>query len=474
MGRPTFKIDSQRLRALREEKCFTQKEVALKVSELLKKPCTLSKETKINNYQRIEKYGKTSRKMAEALSEIFEVSVGVLQGVEQPQPREYLQKLKVLLQAQTDGKKNPSLQREFARLVSSGEVDPLWCLAEDIGGRIEVTQLGRNPAEIAELLELTGLTESELLSPANVLGHWFLTLISPNCNRSDIVLGATEVRKKIKEIVGDYLDHFGSDGSIRMWRDGFWFRIEINRHQKQDRMRIDFVCCRPNANGLNWMQAHWQDEFYICNALANWAYSSANFVTNFEGIQSPQNLQQLRLVVTERMHTHHIGQDSYSQKKMVISGHLDEIPEETIKNFKQESSTHSLFQRKLVSELRAALISHLAEYPADYWKITADGSFTISLTPPRLSRGSFPDTLRYHIELVEEISPNKFVTAPWRNKDKVALQHEIEGWIEMPYSQSDEYSSAPIFETIESVVHNGPCMKISQDNRIGKQYECTT
>lgn len=438
MARPTFQIDKQRLRALRDEKGFTQSRLSAEVSKLLGTAGTRSEET---HYQRIERTGKTSRKMANALATVLGVSAELLQGLERPEPVDCRQSITTLLNRQIENKENIVLQHALARIAEEGTDDALPWLVEEICERIEAVQLGRNPSEIAELIALTGLPEKELLKSADVLGHWFVAVTSRGCKRSDIVQGATDACCHIKEIIGDRLDHFGSDNSIRLWRDDDWFRIEIIR-PRCDLMRIDFVRCRADAKGLRWSAPSWQDEFWIKELLSEWAYSAANFVTDLEGKQSPCDLQQLRMLVTE-----HKGHYDKSLRQMVISGHLDEIPDSTKEGFQRGRQIHSLFVSCLVADLRQALMPYLAEYPAQCWRIASSACIDIFLTPPTHSFNAIRG-VRYRIGLIEEVAPNEFVQTPWRQKDKEALRQEIEGWLHAPCELAVEEDSMPRFEPI--------------------------
>lgn len=424
MARPTFQIDQQRLHAMREEKGFTQLQLATEVSKILGTADIRSEETLRSDYQRIERSGKTSQKTATALATVLNVSVELLQGKEGPEPFDYVQSMTALLKNQIEKKENAALQRALEREAKNGTDDALPLLATTICERIEAVQLGRNPSEIAELIALTGLSESELLSPANVLGHWFVTVASRGWNRSDIFQGVSEVIYQIKEKVGDRLDHFGSDSSIRMWRDGPWFRIEISRPNVHDPMRIDFVRCRVDDKGLRWSPPSWQDEFWLKDPLAEWAYSAANFVTDFDGKQSPCDLQRMRLVVTE-----HEGSYAKSLGEMVITGHLDEIPDTTKKSFLREGSAHSLFVSWLVADLQRNLMPYLVKYPAKCWRISSTACINISLLPPRSSPSVTPG-VRFRIGLAEEVAPDVFASIPWRKKDMESLCHQIEGWLQ--------------------------------------------
>lgn len=444
MARPTFQIDQQRLRALRKEKDFTQLELATKAkAALLGDTNGQSNATLISCYQKIEATGKTSRKMATTLAKILDVSVELLKGNEQPEPLDYLKRITSLLEEQIESKENSALQHTFARMADEGSDDPLPHLVKEISERIEAVQLGRNPSEITELVKLTGLSECELLKPANVLGHWFVTVKSYLGKKSYIFHDVSDVSYQIQKKIDEHLSHFPLDCSIDMRRDGSWFRMAINARLP---MHIDFVRCHPDSKGLCWSPASWRDEFFLYDSFLDWSYSAANLVTDFEGKKSPLNRQQLRLIVTENVVSVKDGPVVHSQRRMVISGRLDEIPESTKEGFLRESSVHCLYESWLVADLRQALMPHLAKYPAECWEISTYDGIAIRLTPPRTRGKLILDELRYHITLVEEVSPDEHIRAPWRQKDQENLRDKIKGWLKSPYVPYAEDDSMPIFK----------------------------
>lgn len=452
MARPTFQIDPQRLRGLRKEHGFTQQKLANEVYALLlennQSPKKLrennpSAETLLNNYQRIERSGKTSRERADALATVLDVSVDLLQGIQQPEPFDYLKRITTLLTVQIKDKKNVALQRRLERLADLGDDDPLPYLIEEISEKIEAVQLGRNPSEITDLVDLTGLPEDELLKPANVLGHWFVIVKSYQGKESYIFHDAREVSYQIKKKIDEHLSHFQADSAIRMWRDGLWFRMEVKARLS---MHIDFVRCHPDAKGLCWSQASWRDEFFLYDDFLHWAYSAANFVTDFEGKQFPLNLRRLRLIVTEERGTYENESFVCNEQRMVISDRQDEIPKSMLESFQREGVAHNLFTSRLIVDLRDALMPYLAEYPAECWKIKAYNGINISLTPPRIRNKVVPEILRYCIRLVEEVSPDEYIRAPWRQKDQDAELKKIEGWLKSPYVPYDEDDSTPTFQ----------------------------
>jgi len=73
MGRPSFKIDHERLRKLREDKGLTQAGLA---SELCKRlGLEQDEDSRTVSYRRIEAQGRTSRKRAEAIANILGVTL---------------------------------------------------------------------------------------------------------------------------------------------------------------------------------------------------------------------------------------------------------------------------------------------------------------------------------------------------------------------------------------------------------------
>ncbi|GEM_PF-1330155 len=431
MGRPTFKIDQKILRSLRKGK--TQLEIAKELHKSLGKEysnITTSDQSLISTYQRIERTGQTSRKKAEALAEIFKVSVRVLQGLELPEPLEYLKKIVNLLNEQVQKGENEALKHEFKSYENSSDSTDkaIETLAKDIGARIEASQLSRNPSEIAELKALTGLSETELLDPANVLGHW-LIIVSSACNRTEIVQGETRLINLITELLDDYLASSPSDSSIRMFQDMPWCRMEIKRAEFSPRlMRIDFTRCHPfEDKGIRWGTT-WKDQ-YILRDLQNWANSIANFVTSFDSKQAPSQLHRLRLIVTGK------GLDEVDGEMKVITGHLDEIPEELMTAYQQEGQSHYLVQNWLISDLQTFILPYLQRYPAECWMIhrTGDNSINIVLIPGSVQTLPSSDMSfyghKYRIQLVEENVENKFDPVPWRIENMDELIKKIENWI---------------------------------------------
>ncbi|MBP8278363.1 MAG: helix-turn-helix transcriptional regulator, partial [Propionivibrio sp.] len=98
MGRPSFKIDHKRLRELREYKGLTQADLA---SELCKRlDLEQDEDSRTVSYRRIEAQGKTSRKRAEAIAQILDVTLAELEGIVPPDTWSYENRILDLLAEQ--------------------------------------------------------------------------------------------------------------------------------------------------------------------------------------------------------------------------------------------------------------------------------------------------------------------------------------------------------------------------------------
>lgn len=423
-GRPSFKLDKQRLRSLRKEKGLSLIELSNAIST--QNPTWgrgSSEATLTANYQRIEREGRTSRKTAEAIAKALDVSLAFLEGNEIPDSADYLKQIVKLIGEQIAKGDNQTLLSALSNLNAPSKDEGIEWLAEDISERIEAVQLGRNPAEIADLVAYTGLSESELLAPGNLKGHWFITIASRVCNRSDILHGAGQIRWHIKEQVEEYFKETATDGTISMWRDGYWYRIEIFRPSRRDLMRIDFVRCQPDANGLRWVAQSWRDEYLIADPLIDWARDTYNFVSAFDAPTSPQKLEQLRLIVTE-----HEGSYAQATGTELVTGHLDKIPIHSKESFAQEGSSHCLMVSWLLANLQERLAPKLAAYPTHYWRVSGDHCIDFHLEPPYSDRQT-PRGIRYRIRLVEEHPSGELVTAPWRHSDIRLAIEKIQSWL---------------------------------------------
>ena len=445
MGRPSFNIDTSNLRHLREKEGLTQAELAEQIG--------IHEVT----YQKCEANGNTSRKTAEKLAKIFRVSVETLQqGIEYPDTADYLAKIENSIRKALEHGGNTLLEHalqhelDHTSFMSSTPAenrnDAIRYLAHDIATRIESVQLVRNKKEISNLLELTGLSETELLRPASVEGLWFINIsqswqqepcAAPEEFNSDtkLVQRANWAIGTIKDAVEDSLkfrDHC-SDESVQLQQNGFWYQIEVKHPWTRQKIRIDLVRCQPEANGLRWVKPSWRDEYLIRNPLGYWAKKTFNFVTDFDGKQLPSgDIRNLRLLLTE----YNLNDQWFPRPtgRMVISGNLGEMNDEMLTSFQNQGQAHLAIQNWLTDDLKYTLAPLLADYPRECWSVRG---LSIDLDENRSNDRKRPILERYFgkkysIELVEQLEDGKFEPVPWREKDRNALEESIQKMLDAP------------------------------------------
>ncbi len=423
MGRPSFKIDHKRLRELREGKGLTQADVA---SELCKRlGLKQNEDSRTVSYRRIEAQGRTSRKRAEAIAQILDVTLAELEGIVPPDTWSYENRILDLLAEQLR-QENVVLKSALdeAHRDGSDSEDGLASMARNVARRIEAAQLARNPGELADLSQLTGLSEGEILEPAHVDGHWLVVASGPIYTRTELVLGTAGVMTLIPEIVGKLLEDFGSDGRIRMHRAPPWYRLEIDPLCGRFTTWIDFVRCLPDARGVRWLKPGWRDVFLLEGPLLTWARSAANFVTGFDGSLTPGDVRRLRLQVTE-----YNGEPGERISEQIVAGALEEVPDERLAAEREVGKSHLVATWTLRAALQEILEPQLSAYPRQCWEVTVtDDGCALYLWPTGGAPGG-PYGLRYRIQLVEETAPGQFGPVPWRHKDREALKQRVEAWL---------------------------------------------
>lgn len=461
MGRQKFTINGERLKSLRDEKCKTQLTIARELHAKLGIKTKPSDKLLLTSYQRNERTGNITRQRANALAEILGVPLKVLQGekpaeenqqeLEIPDTWEYQRQIERTIREALERGGNTllehALQHELDHTFMTGTPaenrnDAIRYLAQDIATRIEAVQLIRNENEIAELSRLTGLSEKELLRPANVEGIWFINIQyrygqqhSEGSNyHSEVTQRASWARNIIEEHLKKLMEEFScSDDSICLTQNGFWYRIEIRTTRVRMTIRIDLVRCLPDAKGLRWVKPSWRDEFLIRDPLGYWAKENFNFVTDFNGKQLPSgDIRNLRLLLTE-----YNLNDRWSPRptgRMVISGNLGEMNDEMLTSFQNEGQAHLAVLNWLTNDLKYTLARLLADYPRECWSVR---DLSIDLDENRSKDRKRPLSERYlgkkySIELVEQVGEDKFQSVPWREKDRKALEESIIKMLDAP------------------------------------------
>lgn len=406
VGRPSFRVDPDRLRGLRDERQLTQAQAIEQAHRHLGRLATSSA---VKHYQRIERTGKTSRSMAAALAAVLGTSVAVLQG-EAPQDEgdQFIDRLEQQLAHQIAGRSNPSLVEHLARY---GDASPRE-LAVELAGQVEAAMFDRRDDELEELARLTGWTVDELMQPVVVHGHWML-VSSTSLSVAEVVMGVGEVIWHISQAAEKHANFRESDTSISL-REALPRLHVVIQHPRVPALRrkFSFMRCLPSPSGLKWVNPSWRDRLQLDDGLRDWAYTAANFVTDFDGKVRPGDVRRLRLKVNE------FDAASRAWRHVaLIRGNLDELPARSLENFRKEGTSHQVALSWIVGDGSREIAALLAEWPLNCWKISSSlSAIGIDLNAPArdvISRGQELGP-RYAIHLVEELPDGQIHPVPWR------------------------------------------------------------
>lgn len=405
-GRPVFYIDPSRLRGLREEKQLTQSQLSAMAQERLGLPVNSGT---VKHYQRIERNGKTSASRAKALAEVLGTTVGVLQG-EAPEDEAalFIDRLEKHLAEQIACDANQALVEYMAKSDQSTPRE----LAEDFARRVESAMFDMHDEELQEIALITGWSVDQLKQPVFFHGHWLISA-RPSSTVAEVVLGARSVVWYISQDVEAYVKDAHSDTSIVLRESLPKFHVFIKHPRVAPfRLAFSFSQCLPSPTGIQWVKPNWRERLCLDDGLYDWAYSTANFVTGFDGQVRPSDVRRLRLKVDEYDFVQHAW-----KQVALIKGRLDELPEETLRSFQVEGSSHALALNWIISGGREDIEALLKEWPLDYWEVSA-GQRHIRLqlnVPIRLiiAKGQRIDT-KYEITLVEELPGGRIQRVPWR------------------------------------------------------------
>lgn len=421
---------------MRNESGLTQLEIATRVHQLLRSTTadTTAPATLVTTYQRIERTGNTSKKRALALARVLGTTVEILQGGDVPEDSvDFVSRIEQQIRKQK-ASGNPALERARIQHIQTytspiDDDDYMHDFAEDIGVQIEVAQIGQNSNEIKRLAELTGWPETQLRQPGGVHGHWLLLNTVHGSRETEIVLGVDAVIRRIQETSEKWGNWHESDVHITFCRSLPWYHFEmIHPRIPALRCNFSFVRCQPEVSGLKWVNPHWRDQFWLEKPLEEWAFSTANLFTDFNGQNRPDDIRHLRFRVRER------GAKGAYQRVAYSSGQqgLDGLSEEVFQNRKKEGTSHELMMKRLAGGLAPSLAPLLTAYPRDCWTISAGACHIAILLnlPYRLWHANNDpincDGIRYSIDLVEESSPGIYQSAPWRSSSVAEVTRLLE------------------------------------------------
>lgn len=468
MARQTFRIDPHTLKDLRIKADRKQMEVGLYLREKFGKPSSQDRvDSATSAYQKIERTGHTSQRTAEALAQYFHVSVEVLQG---KSPIDTIKQITELITPMLNDRSNEALNAAFDEAVKNThyfsiggpseptQEDKIGWLAENIGERIEAVQWARDPAELARLSSLTGLSESELLAPSYVRGHWWvvtrgIVLHEPSSNTARVVRGIEMLQEFIKKAWTGSMIHRRTiqDKAIQLSRDELWHRVALHDHGWVGyEWGVDFVRCEPDGSkGVRWSAASPHNKSFLEYWLKCFAYSNAHTVIDFDGKQVPENACRLCFVVSQR------DSESHSEiARMVVRGYALEWWEEKIAGSTQLKEMNYMILSQLEEHLRRSLNALLINHATELWGMRTDnfflleGKLVITLFEPEASYyGLRKISKEYRISLMEEMPNGELVVAPWPDAEVTRLSEALKEWVNAPLPDS-ECDDAARFEQL--------------------------
>ena len=409
-GRPTFQLDADRLRRVREEAKLTQAALARRTHQLLNKHRATA-DTATKHYQKIERTGRTSKAMAEALASALGTTVAVLQGEAPDEVPDWVDSLERQLRHQLEAVASPALQAALER--ESEATDPVRTLAVQIAERLEYIQLGQQRGELDRLVELTGWTEAQLMQPVSLHGYWFLLSSVNGARSSAIVLGANEVLFRIEQSVTEYANFHESDATITVREELPWLHVEVQHPRiPARRSAFSFVRCIPTPSGLHWANPSWRDRRWLDEPLLTWAFTNANFVVGLDGHAVPREVRALRLLIQRSCDGQTTGPVA------VIKGDLEQLPDDILGNFQRDGCSHDLATNWIAAGLWDAVAPLLHDWPAERWQVQSGACIVIGLNASiRWAdwSGRAPDfSVKYLLRLVEQAGEGPLTPAPWR------------------------------------------------------------
>jgi transcriptional regulator with XRE-family HTH domain len=430
IGRPTFRIDATRLKALRREAGLTQLALAQRVYTRAGKGNASAGVMK-TSAQRWEKTGAVPLEIAKYLAEELKTTTAVLQGaLPEPAPSrvdEIERRIRHLIAVGSSPELIAALEHYQGEDKSERE------LASHLTLRLEAAQLSQAQDEFEGLAALTGFTVGELRQPMSYEGFWLL-MGTGNLGpaRSEILSGVTEVLHAVRTELQECLERsHESDAHVSFMEEKHWFRVSFTHARLPQLTRtLRFVRCQPNESGLLWSSPTWLDRFWL-ETLPYEAYGHANFVTGFDSVRVPAECTNLRLAITKnpgRQEYEELGNDARPEIICFTEGDLAELPSETLDSFRREGISHDLVVNWLAADLWEKLVPFMSEWPLECWSVSlAQARIDIHLDVPyRLyATSTIPPRFgnRLSVILVEQSADGVLKRAPWRPKS-VAHVHE--------------------------------------------------
>ncbi|AMQ41090.1 hypothetical protein AMS64_01110 [Aeromonas veronii] len=421
MGRTSFVINPERLKGLRVESGLTQEVLMSKAYKILGRSPEAASKTLIGHYQRVEKNGHTSKALANALAQVLETTVEVLQGKDTPESYHYIDKLVKQLKAQLELGNNQALNNEFCEWQSKYNSQcpdmnkDIYDFARDLGIQIELAQLIGQPDELIKLRDITGWSSEQILNPANVHGHWFIRKTVMDSISTSLEYGLTEIMWEVRDVIKKVGHFYTDDMHVNVKHAYPWIHIDLIHPRISDFHKTTFIFSRtlPKPDGLKWVSPSEADKWML-SELDQIAFDEANFVTLNDGFNYPSDITNLRLKIIE-ITDHAKSRIAYSE------GWLTDQEDSVFDGFLASGRAHYWIVNKLTGGLAEGLRAHLHHLPEVSWKVDAyNGRITLTcdswkLSAEKRAKLSFYN-LSYTISLVELMPDGSYRAAPWSKK----------------------------------------------------------
>jgi hypothetical protein len=418
VGRPTFRVDPDRLRGIREEKSLTQVRLIALVHEHMGTHAT---KDPVKHYQRIERTGKTSQAMASALAAVLGTTVAVLQGeASEDEGVLFIDRLEHHIAEQIADNTNPALAAELAR---DGGAQPRD-VAIDLAHQIESARFDGRADELMALAQLVGWSVEEVSKPVTHRGHWLISS-SRSTSTAKVVYDTGEVSWHVHQFAEKHARFHQSDGSVTLREALPKLFVEIQHpYLAALRLTTSFMRCVASSTGLQWVNPSWRDRFFLDDSLRGWAYRTFNFVTDFDGLRRPADVRRLRLKVEEFV------QDKTWKYLFLADGNLADMQDRMFQSFQAEGSSHDVVLNWLIANAAVELKPLFDEWPVDCWEFQAyERRICLHLNVPfRLSQARGQDFQwgqRYRLDLVEEMPDGSLQPAPWREASVANSRDEL-------------------------------------------------
>lgn len=286
MGRKTFQLQPSVIKKVRAMCRFTQDYVAVQLHVALgKTPSDRTAKSWLSMYQKIENTGKTSRKKAEKLAAVFNVSGEALQGLQEV---DYIGQIESLVRESVEKLRNVSDAERLSQIAKfMGFENPddegmsdYREIARDVGEAIESARLSSKRTQLERLAQMFDISVDRLLMPIVVRGSWWLTLADHEGRVVSIFHSPVRLFEAMKQSLNDHPVFQMTDSAthLEVTRHGLKTRIEARNHYTRDKEAwwCEYAKCEVGDTGVEFLHSQPWDEFLVERYLMTFLHSAAN------------------------------------------------------------------------------------------------------------------------------------------------------------------------------------------------------